>query len=233
MNPANPQKRNAAEVKPPSAQPSPAHEPKSPDTAEHGPTGNNPPLDQRERIDRQARYLSERYSANCVAAMLSYIVNEPEAALIYIERFLKESGNPKDPVLRVLLEQMAMAHLRLAKLNVDASLAKSPENQKVLTSAAARLLDEVRKLALGIKAYREPAASKPYAVIQQQNVAHEQQVSYTQQTGPEAKESLEVRDHVNLTGDGGRIFANDEQQTQPTARKGRSAQPVEAAAPEP
>jgi hypothetical protein len=133
-------------------------------------------------------------------------------------------------VLRVLLEQLAMAHLRLAKLNVEASKAEGVELNKVLNSAAARLLSEIRKLALAIKTYREPASSKSFAVIQQQNVAHEQQVSYTQQTSPEAKEILKVRD-TKVTGNGGRIFANEHEypnRPQPKTRRGRSKKPVEA-----
>jgi hypothetical protein len=127
---------------------------------------------------------------------------------------------------------LAMAHLRLAKLNVEASKAEGVEVNKVLNSAAARLLSEIRKLALGIKAYREPAASKSFAVIQQQNVAHEQQVSYTQQTGPEAKETLKVRD-TKVTGNGGRIFADEHQHAdriKPKTRRSRSKKPAEAGA---
>ena len=122
-----------------------------------------------------------------------------------------------------------MAHLRLAKLNVEASKADGVEVHKVLNGGAARLLSEIRKLALAIKAYREPAASKSFAVIQQQNVAHEQQVSYTQQTGPETKETLKVRD-IKLGGNGGRIFDDDNPNTdnsQPQTGGRWAVEPVE------
>jgi len=191
----------------------------------------NPSPEQYEHIKHDVQVMWQRLIPSCLTQMMAPAVHEPAAALIYLHRFITDAGDTKDPVLRVLLEQLAMAHLRLAKLNVEASKAEGVELNKVLNSAAARLLSEIRKLALTVKSYREPPSSKSFAVIQQQNVAHEQQVSYTQQTGPDAKETLKVRD-TKLSGNG-RIFADEHQPSdriQSKARGGRSKKPVEAGA---
>jgi hypothetical protein len=207
------------------------NDPTKKETAIPPPVWVNPTPEQYELIKHDVQFMWERLIPSCLSIMMAPAVHEPAAALVYLHRFITDAGDTKDPVLRVLLEQLAMAHLRLAKLNVEGSKAQGVEVHKVLNAAAARLLSEIRKLALAIKTYREPAASKSFAVIQQQNVAHEQQVSYTQQTGPEAKETLKVRD-TKLAGNG-RIFADEHQypdRTQPKTRRSRSKKPVEAGA---
>ena len=222
-----PESGNMKTVAPPSL----PHLPNPPPTAPSGPVWVDPTPEQLERIKQDVQFMWDRVIPSCLALMMAPAIHEPAAALIYLHRFIADAGNPKDSGAAPLLEQMAMAHLRLAKLNVEASKAEGMEIHKVLNSAAARLLSEIRKLALAIKSYREPAASKSFAVIQQQNVAHEQQVSYTQQTGPEAKETLEVRD--TKLGGNGRIFADEHQypdRTQPKTRRSRSKKQVEAGA---
>jgi len=236
-NSASPPLRPPPIAQKPESAPPPAafrfpNEPTKKETATPPAVWVDPTPEQYELIKHDVQFMWERLIPSCLSLMMAPVVHEPAAAMIYLHRFIADAGDTKDPVLRVLLEQLAMAHLRLAKLNVEASKAEGTELYKVLNAAAARLLSEIRKLALAIKTYQEPAASKSFAVIQQQNVAHEQQVSYTQQTGPEAKESLKVRD-TKLGGNGGRIFADEHQyldRTQPKTRRSRSKKPIEAGA---
>jgi hypothetical protein len=68
----------------------------------------------------------------------------------YLDGLLADAGAGSDPVRRMLVEQYAFAHLRLAQLQVDAALAKGAEAQKVLNAACARLFAEMRRTALTI-----------------------------------------------------------------------------------
>jgi hypothetical protein len=90
---------------------------------------------------------------------------------VFVNSIMNEAGNPADPVERMMLEQLIMAHQRLCKLHVQADAAKTPESQKVLNTAATRLMGEVRRMALSIRQYRQPASPRQFQVVHQQNVA--------------------------------------------------------------
>lgn len=103
---------------------------------------------------------------------------------VYQDRLLREAGSPTNPVEIMLLEQLSLAHLRVAQLHAQAELAKSIEETKVCSTAATRLTGEVRRLALALKAYREPGGKRQFTVVRQQNVsAAGQQVAYLDQSG--------------------------------------------------
>src|SRR5208283_1342618 len=97
------------------------------------------------------------------------------------DTFLKDAGAPKDPIEKALVEQLFLAHHRLAKLQVQADAAKTREAIKVLNAAVVRLAGEFRRLALAIRAYRLPPSSRNFNLIHQQNVATaggQQEVQY-------------------------------------------------------
>jgi hypothetical protein len=83
------------------------------------------------------------------------------ACRAYLDRFVADAGGTRDPVERVLLEGLAFAHLRLADLQSNAAQAKSIEAAKAYTSAAARLLGEIRRTALSLRAYRDRTPAEP------------------------------------------------------------------------
>jgi hypothetical protein len=76
----------------------------------------------------------------------------------YLDRYLQAAGDPADPVERILLEQLALAHHALGRLHVRAGSREGVEETQAYLAAIARLLAEVRRTALALKAYREPAA---------------------------------------------------------------------------
>jgi hypothetical protein len=73
---------------------------------------------------------------------------------LFLENILKDSGDPGDPIERMLIEQLTFAHLRIAQLQSLAGTAKANEAIKLLNSAASRLLGEFRRTALAVRAYR-------------------------------------------------------------------------------
>jgi hypothetical protein len=73
---------------------------------------------------------------------------------LYLSQVLEEAGNPSDPIERMLIQQVTLAHYRTAQLHVGASQAKGIEATKILNAAAARHLGEMRRTALALRVYR-------------------------------------------------------------------------------
>lgn len=118
---------------------------------------------QAQREAHVADVLVSRFTPSCIATAL----NHPEmftieSARIYLDRILADAGDPKDPIKRMLIEQMAFANLRLSKLNIEASEAKSLEAIKILNGVCARMLGEMRRTSQTIDELkdRKPAAPK-------------------------------------------------------------------------
>jgi len=72
----------------------------------------------------------------------------------YLDDLLKDAGNPTDPIEIMLLEQLAVCHLRAAQLHGHAGQAAGLEAVTAYNAAAARLTAEFRKTALALKEYR-------------------------------------------------------------------------------
>ena len=76
---------------------------------------------------------------------------------VYLANVLRDLGDPADPVERMLIEQLCMAHFRVAQLHGAAGQASGLEATKILNTVTARMLGEMRRTALGLKAYRTTA----------------------------------------------------------------------------
>jgi len=87
-------------------------------------------------------------------------------------------GNPTDPLERMLIEQAAFSHLMVLQLHVFTSAARSDDGAGIYAAAAARLLGELRRTILAFKEYRSPPTRPQVTRIEQQNVAHSQEIKY-------------------------------------------------------
>lgn len=68
----------------------------------------------------------------------------------YIDTLVDDLKATGDPLRRILIEQMALVHFRLAHLNAHSMDAKSTESLKVYNAGCGRLLAELRRLAFTI-----------------------------------------------------------------------------------
>jgi hypothetical protein len=98
------------------------------------------------------------------------------------------AGEPRDPLERLLVEQLVLLHHAAGRLVVKAASANTPEASSLLHAAAARLFAEYRKGLLALKDYRSPAmAAGPQVTVvgnvQQQNVAGMQHVALNRHGG--------------------------------------------------
>lgn len=75
---------------------------------------------------------------------------------VFLSRLMTDLGNPTDPIERMLAEQLALMHFRVAALHASAGEAKSQDAVKVLNSACARLLGEFRRSCITLRALRTP-----------------------------------------------------------------------------
>jgi hypothetical protein len=87
------------------------------------------------------------------------------------DQLLKDAGSPTDPITRMLLEQMALAHLHIGVLHTKAATTDSTDAAKAYLGAAARLQSEFRRLALALKELQSPSRSKSFTVVKQANLA--------------------------------------------------------------
>ena len=67
---------------------------------------------------------------------------------------MADMGNPSDRIERMMIEQLALTHLRLGDLAGHAAHAKGNELIKIANAATARFTSEFRKTALALSAYR-------------------------------------------------------------------------------
>jgi hypothetical protein len=111
-----------------------------------------------QRAARQAEGIRTAVLPSCLASTLALSHFDGQGYRTYLEDFVRDAGNPTDPIERVLLEQLGFAHLRVAQLHANAAQAGQVEAARVYTSAAARLLAELRRLALAVKGYRQSAS---------------------------------------------------------------------------
>lgn len=103
---------------------------------------------------------------------------------VYLDEFVRDTGDPTDPIERLMVQQLALAHHRIGQLHIRAESADSVEAAKQYAAAAVRLTGEFRRLALALRQYRQPVSTKHFTVVKQQNLSNgDQQIAYLDQPG--------------------------------------------------
>lgn len=150
----------------------------------------------------------------CFSSIVGTENVEALGAKVYLNSFVRDAGEPTDPIELILLQQLLMAHHRVAQLHAKAEGATSPEAVKILNAAASRLLSELRRLSLAIRQYRSPVSPRQFSVVHQQNVvaAGKQQVTYVDKSSAaqdkvtlSARSELEAEHENTATRFGGRL----------------------------
>lgn len=165
--------------------------------------------------------------ATCLGKTYGQIVGS-NGFRAYVDDALAAAGSPSDPIERMLVEQLLMAHHRIGELHAQSACADRPEEAALYNAAAARLLNEFRKTSLALREYRTPVVSRSLTVVNQQNVAAgSQQIAYVDaqklaEKNPSRSELISTEAKA-LTYEQP-IFLNTEP---PTCRRGE-AEPLEA-----
>jgi hypothetical protein len=124
------------------------------------PQAHDPPARERpapsQATERQAEIVKRAIIPACLASALG--MNEYVGASgyrMYLDQLRRDAGDPSDPIEIMLLEQLAICHLRAAQLQGRAGEAVSMEAIELYNMVAARLSAEFRKTALALQTYRD------------------------------------------------------------------------------
>jgi len=115
-------------------------------------TPNAPPLTAAEKAQRLRDFGPAAYLYGASAPLLGEAL-DVDTWKLYLDGFLKELGSPADPVARLMIQQLAMAHFALGRLHVRAATRVLPQEVAVYSAAIGRLMAEFRRTALALKAY--------------------------------------------------------------------------------
>jgi hypothetical protein len=110
------------------------------------------------------------------------------SVLNYRNEFLLEAGDPADPVERLLLEQLAVAHVVSMNMHFLCTYATTLSQREVYGRAAVTLMSETRRMGLAIKEYRSPPLRPQITKIDQQNISRQQKVNYAAPSEPNKPE---------------------------------------------
>ena len=107
--------------------------------------------------EQLAAHIRDSSASMFMFASMGTVLREPDVASyrIYRDRLLADYGDPKDPIVIMLIEQLALAHLNCGQLFYKASSASSVECASAFLVASTRLMAEFRRTALALPAYRE------------------------------------------------------------------------------
>ena len=102
---------------------------------------------------------------NAAAGWLYMVTNStlgeqigPDAFLVFRKLMLEEAGDPADPVERMLIEQLALAHFSIGQLRIRSCLTELPKMSLAFSDSATRLLGEFRRCSLALEEYRSKRA---------------------------------------------------------------------------
>lgn len=107
--------------------------------------------------EQHAVHIRDSSASMFMFASMGTVLREVDVASyrIYRDRLLADYGDPKDPIVIMLVEQLALAHLNCGQLFYKASSASSVECASAYLAATTRLMAEFRRTALALPAYRE------------------------------------------------------------------------------
>jgi hypothetical protein len=104
---------------------------------------------------------------NAAAGWLYLITNStlgekigPDAFLVFRKLMLEEAGNPTDPIERMLIEQLALAHFSIGQLRIRSCTTDMPKMSLAFSDSATRLLGEFRRCSLALEEYRSKRAAR-------------------------------------------------------------------------
>jgi hypothetical protein len=124
--------------------------------------------DESETVRKQAYILREETAAIYLSGSNGPLFQgqiQPLAFNSYVHQLLHDAGDPKDPIERMLVEELVLAHHTIGRFHVLSADAQGATEACLYQAAAVRLLGEFRKTALALKSYRLPGAA-PSAAAQ-------------------------------------------------------------------
>lgn len=103
-----------------------------------------------------ATHLRETIGSLFCYASMTTMLPQPDTHAFqeYRNRLLEDCGNPTDPVEVMMIEQIALAHLNVGRLQFRSATSESLESARVYGGMATQLLAEFRRSCLALQAFR-------------------------------------------------------------------------------
>jgi hypothetical protein len=79
---------------------------------------------------------------------------------VYRDKLLEDAGSPSDPIEVMMIEQLALAHFNIGRLQIKSCGSESPQLQVAYSDAATRLLGEFRRCTLALEDLRAKRAPR-------------------------------------------------------------------------
>ena len=120
--------------------------------AEAGPVQGDPdPVS-----DNIANHLRETAAPVFMYASMAGILQQTDLAgfKVYRDRLVADCGSPTDPIEVMLIEQIALAHMNIGRLQFSSATARSIEAARAFGAMATQLLGEFRRTALASRRFR-------------------------------------------------------------------------------
>ncbi|CAN5187259.1 hypothetical protein BH11PLA2_BH11PLA2_50440 [soil metagenome] len=119
------------------------------------PMPSGPPSPERQknqRVAAEAEFLGKQlFSSQLAEAMVLKFIAHPESFVEFHDQLMEQAGNPTDPIERMQIEQLVMAHFRIGALHIQAAKTESIEGLRILNGSTARLMAEFRKLSIALQ----------------------------------------------------------------------------------
>ncbi len=199
--------------------------------SEIGKPNSPPPVAQpASEFQRDATIVSEWSTAGVLSVVVGKSLHNavrPAGYKVYLDELLKASGAPTDPLEKMLVEQITVAHHRILALHAQAAQAESPEMIEVLNAAATKLAAEMRRLCLALREYRSPITPKNVTVVKQQNLAAgDQQIALVDKSSSGSTQKISKRSAVSTNQK--KAITHEVTPTFDAAILGRNRAPIES-----
>lgn len=84
----------------------------------------------------------------------------PDAYAKYLRDLVEDCGSPRDPIEKMIVEQLILAHANIGRLYLRSGTAGQHEESVAYAAAAGRLTGEFRRLSLALSEYRSRAVER-------------------------------------------------------------------------
>ena len=120
-------------------------------------------LDETARDTSHALNLRDVTAAGWLWWIMSTMLSDkisPEAFKQYRDILLEDAGSPSDPLEIMLIEQLALAHFSIGRLQVKSCSMEVPKLATAYADSATRLLGEFRRCTLALEDFRSKQAAR-------------------------------------------------------------------------
>jgi hypothetical protein len=136
-----------------------------------------------------------------IAQLMGLAISPPgkvnfEVVAAYRDQFLADAGAPTDPLERVMIEQVATCHAMLMYTHSYHTMCDRVDHREIYSNAGANMMAELRRMVLAIKDYRTSPVRPQVTKIEQQNISHQQEVSYVAPGSRADGVTMACRDNV-------------------------------------